>query len=124
VSDAPADAAAPEAESVSGLSPEYIDSIVDALEKDDFATAKSLAQPLHYADLADLIETLDAEKREKLVALLRDDFDPVVLTELDETVREQVIEQLGMPQVAEAVAEMDSDDALFVLGELEPRERD
>ena len=124
MSDAPADAAAPEAESVSGLSPEYIDSIVDALEKDDFATAKSLAQPLHYADLADLIETLDAEKREKLVALLRDDFDPVVLTELDETVREQVIEQLGMPQVAEAVAEMDSDDALFVLGELEPRERD
>jgi magnesium transporter len=113
-----------EAEPVSGLTREYIDSIVEALGKDDPTPARELAEPLHYSELADLLETVDAEKRAMLIDLLRDSFDPVVLTELDETVREQVIEQLGMPHVAEAVAEMDSDDQLFLLGELEPHERD
>jgi magnesium transporter len=113
-----------DAETVSGLTPEYIDSVIEALENEDPTPARALTEPLHYSDLADLLETVDAEKRAMLIDLLRDSFDPVVLTELDETVREQVIEQLGMPHVAEAVAEMDSDDQLFVLGELEPHERD
>jgi len=107
-----------------GLSAQFIEAITRALERNDLATAKSLAVPLHYSDLGDLIETLDFEQRAKLIELIRDDFDPVVLTELDDTVREQVIEQLGVKEVAEAVAEMDSDDAIFVVGELDEHEQD
>jgi len=114
----------PEASSGHGLSAQFIETVTRALEHDDLATAKSLAAPLHYSDLGDLLETLDIEQRSKLIEQIRDDFDPVVLTELDETVREQVIEQLGMKEVAEAVAEMDSDDAIFVVGELEQHEQD
>ena len=113
-----------EASSGHGLSAQFIETITRALEHGDLATAKSLALPLHYSDLGDLIETLDIEQRSKLIDQIRDDFDPVVLTELDETVREQVIEQLGMKEVAEAVAEMDSDDAIFVVGELDQQEQD
>jgi magnesium transporter len=113
-----------EAGSKSGLPHEFVETVAEALDCDDFVTAKFLAQPLHYSELADLLETLDFDQRAKLIEQIRDDFDPVVLTELDDTVREQVIEQLGMKEVAEAVAEMDSDDAIFVVGELDQHEQD
>jgi len=108
----------------SGLPHEFVETVAEALDRDDFVTAKFLAQPLHYSELADLLETLNFDQRTKLIEQIRDDFDPVVLTELNDTVREQVIEQLGMKEVAEAVAEMDSDDAIFVVGELDQHEQD
>ena len=107
-----------------GLSPDFIETFAEALDRDDVGVVRLLSQPLHYSELADLIEALDFEQRGKLIDLIRDNFDPVVLTELDDTVREQVIEHLGMRHVAEAVADMESDDALFVLGEMEPHEQD
>jgi magnesium transporter len=106
-----------------GIYGEYIETVAEALDRDDFALAKFLAQPLHYGELGDLIEALGADQRTKLIEILRDTFDPVVLTELDESVREHVIEQLGITAIAESVAEMDSDDAVFVLGELEDHEQ-
>ena len=128
MSDDVAEVAAREAEAEAasrhGLSADFIETVAEALDRDDFGVAKLLSLPLHYSELGDLLEALDTAQRAKLIELIRDTFDPVVLTELDETVREQVIEQLGMHQVAEAVADMESDDAIYVVGELEPHEQD
>jgi magnesium transporter len=57
--------------------------------------------------------------RTQLVELLRPKFDPVVLTELDETVRDEVAEQLGTETIAKAIASLDSDDALNLISTLE-----
>lgn len=128
MNETPAEAAAREDETEAGsghgLSADFVETVAESLDRDDAGIVKLLSQPLHYSELADLLEALDYEQRDKLIDLIRDDFDPVVLTELDDTVREQVIERLGMRHVAEAVADMESDDALFVLGELEPHEQD
>lgn len=107
----------------SELTSEFIASIHLALDQNNTADAKSLAQSLHYADLADLLENLAHAQREELVEALRSDFDPNVLAELDETVRERVVDQLGISQVAEAVAEMEIDDALEVVEELDADEQ-
>ena len=48
-----------------------------------------------------------------------DIFDPEVLSELDETVREDVVNALGVKEVASALSELDSDDAVFVLEEMD-----
>jgi len=57
------------------------------------------------------------------VNALRSEFDPNILAELDDNVRERVIDQLGLTQIAEAVAELETDDAVEVVEELDAHEQ-
>ena len=107
----------------SELTSEFLSSITLALDKNQTRVANNLAKSLHYADLADLLENLAHFRREELVETLRDDFDPNVLAELDETIRERVIEQLGINQIAEVIVDLETDDALEVVEELTEEER-
>jgi len=65
------------------------------------------------------LERLSREYRARAVEIIRDIFDPEVLSELDETVREDVVNALGVKEVASALSELDSDDAVFVLEEMD-----
>ena len=105
------------------LTVEFISAINKALDQNQTEEAISLAQSLHYADLADLLENLSHFKRKELVEALRNDFDPNILAELDDTIRERVIDQLGINQIAEAIAGLESDDALEVVEELSEEEQ-
>ncbi|MGY8999644.1 MAG: magnesium transporter [Rhodospirillales bacterium] len=107
----------------SELTSDFITSINLALDRHETKEAISLAQSLHYADLADLLENLAHSQCEELVEVLRSDFDPNVLAELDDTVRERVIEQLGISRIAEAVAGLETDDALYVVEELDAEDQ-
>ncbi|MAF95541.1 MAG: magnesium transporter [Rhodospirillaceae bacterium] len=78
---------------------------------------------LHPADAADLLERLGPDERAHVVEILRDDFDPEILSELDETVRDHVVECLGVENVAAVIAGMESDDALEVIEELDEDEQ-
>ncbi len=93
--------------------------VIDALRADQPDTARQLVQSLHSADIADLLEHLSYEERERLVEVLREGFDPKILAELDDAVAEQVIDQLGLVHVAEAVASMETDDAVDVVEALD-----
>ena len=46
------------------------------------------------------------------------DFDFTALTEVDDTVREEILEELATETVAEGVRELDSDDAVYILEDL------
>jgi magnesium transporter len=105
------------------LTVEFISLINAALDQNQTEEAISLAESLHYADLADLLENLNHFRREELVEALRTDFDPNVLAELDEIIRERVIEQLGINHVAEAIIGLESNDVLEVVEELAEVER-
>ncbi len=110
-------------EDIAGLSPELMASVNEALEDGKTDLAKLLADTLHYADLADLLEGLRHDHREGLVDALRNEFDPNILAELDDNVRERVIDQLGLRHIAVAVAELETDDAVEVVEELEAEEQ-
>ena len=97
--------------------------VVEALAAGDGARVKDLIAPLHYADVADLLEHLSAEGRHALIDVIRDDFDAEILSELDETVRDEIIERLGIADVAAAVAELESDDAVQIIEELDEAEQ-
>ncbi len=103
---------------ITELTLEFIASVNSALDEGKSEEAINLAKSLHYADLADLLENLGHTRREELVEAMRDSFDPNIFAELDETVRERVIIQLGNSRVAEAVAELQVDDAIDVVEEL------
>jgi len=95
--------------------PERVAVVREALEMSDVARVRQLVLPLHYADLADLIESLDRDERRELLDCIRGELDPDVLPMLEDSVRDEVVEHLGPVEVAAALGEMDTDDAIEVV---------
>lgn len=90
----------------------------DAMADGDADSVLRIVDDLHYADVADLLERLSREERGQFVEIVRDRFDPEVLAELDDTVRDEIVAHLGVREVASALSELDSDDAVDVLEEM------
>lgn len=90
-----------------------------AVESDDRDALLEAMEPMHPADVADLLEQLDVGPRHRLIALLGHDFDGDILSELDEGLREDVIEALSPAVLTEAVRGLDSDDVVDLLQTLE-----
>ncbi len=100
------------------LREDYVERVAQAIEAADAALLRELVGDLHEADVGDLIEALDPELRPRLVELMGHDFDFSALTEVDDTVREEILEELPSETVAEGVRELDSDDAVVILEDL------
>ncbi len=79
---------------------------------------------LHESELGDLIEAIQPEQRLALVRLLGDDFDLTALTEVDEAIRLQIVDQMPNEQIAAAIGELDSDDAVYILEDLDHEDRE
>lgn len=95
-----------------------------ALDAGDPAAAAELVRDLSAPDFADVIELLDAEDRAPLIQAVGTALDFDVLSELDETVRDQISEALPNDFLAKAVTELDSDDAAYLIENLEESERE
>jgi magnesium transporter len=104
-----------------GLRPEFVEQVTGAVEAGNAAILKVLLGDLHQADVGNVLEALDPELRPRLIELMGGDFDFTALTEVDDTVREEILEELPAETVAEGVREMDSDDAVYILEDL-PKE--
>ncbi len=116
--------AAPQAVDLLGFGPEMVRAVAAALDAGDDAAIDALLANIHYAELADLLEQLSHERRARLIERIRPRFDPDILPELDDSVRDEVVAQLGTQTVARAITRIDSDDALYVLDRLdEPLQR-
>lgn len=100
------------------IAQEFVDAVLLGIDAADHGLARDLTTNLHEADLADLIEALPSAERTRLVALLGSDFDFAALTELDESVRLSLLENLPVDTVAEGLSELDSDDAVYILEDL------
>ena len=105
------------------LSEELVRAVDEALHAGEVERAIELVASLHAADQADLLEQLGYDERTALVAELKPQLDPELLTYLDETVREEVLEQLTPEEAGAAIAQLDTDDAIEVLGDLDETEQ-
>lgn len=101
---------------ISPLWLERLRAFLSAGRADDLAMVMA---PLHAADIGDVLESLDADERLMLVRLLGERFDYSALTEVDESVRTQMMEALPNAEIARGVAGLDSDDAVFILEDME-----
>ncbi|HEU4704563.1 MAG TPA: magnesium transporter, partial [Sphingomicrobium sp.] len=101
------------------LRPEFVDKVLDAVDAGDDVTARALVEPLHPADVADLIELAARDERQGLVKALAGIVDADVLAEMNEHVREALLEALDPSQVANLAGQMDTDDAVAILEDLE-----
>jgi magnesium transporter len=102
-----------------GLTPTVEAAVRAAIAADRPGQIRSLVQPLHSADVADLLERLDDAQRRRVIDAIRRHFDPEILSHLDDSVREEVIELLGAQDVAAAVSELETDDAVDLIEDLD-----
>ena len=101
------------------LLPEFVSAVLDAVERDDIDTVRELVAPLHPADTADLFELTPAPRRAALAQAMGDLMSAEVLSELNDYVREDIIDTLEPEQVAELAAELDTDDAVAIIEDME-----
>ena len=95
------------------------DALSAAIEAGDVPAIDALMDPLHPADIADLLEQVSGAEREAWLALWSSGIDGEVLSDLDWGLREEVIALLPPEVVAEAVRELDSDDVVDIVEDLE-----
>ncbi len=105
------------------LKPAFVRAVLEAVEAGDFETAQALVEPLHPADIADLVELTPAEDRPALVAAIADLIDGDVLAEMNDFVREVLVDTLTAAQVADLASELDTDDAVAIIEDMEPEDQ-
>ncbi|MFP3945104.1 MAG: magnesium transporter, partial [Alphaproteobacteria bacterium] len=100
------------------LDAQFVRDVVEALDHGADEEVKELVADLHAADFADLLGLMGAADRRALVETMGRALDPEVLTELDEDVRDDVLDYVSPELLARAVRELDSDDAVYLLEDL------
>jgi magnesium transporter len=105
------------------LKPEFVREVIDLVEAGEVDLAHALVEPLHPADVADLFELVDPDERRAFVAALADLLDADVLAEMNEHVREELVDTLDPGAVAELAGEMETDDAVAMIEDMEEDEQ-
>jgi len=97
--------------------------IEGALAFGDDSALKAALTALHPADFSDQFEQLSAEQRADLVARAPALISGNVLTELEDEVVEDILPLLAPKQIAEAITELDHNDATQIVEEMEAAQR-
>ncbi|MBV9882513.1 MAG: magnesium transporter [Sphingomonadaceae bacterium] len=105
------------------LKPEYVAQVVERAEAGDAEGVRELVEPLHPADIADLFELVDSDERRALATALADLLDGDVLAEMNDWVREELLDALEPHQVAELAGELETDDAVAIIEDMEEEEQ-
>lgn len=105
------------------LRPGFVDKVLDAVDAGDDETARRLVQPLHPADVADLIELAARDEREGLVKALAGIISPDVLAEMNDYVREGLLDEMEPQQVADIAGQLETDDAVALIEDLDRDEQ-
>ncbi len=105
------------------LTPEFVSAVNDAIHQGDATNLRQLTRDLHGADTADLLELLRPDDRVVFIDLLGRTFDVTALTDVDETVRDHLVEELPANKIASAIKKLDSDDAVYLLENLDEEEQ-
>jgi magnesium transporter len=101
------------------LRPEFVREVLDRVESGDAEGARALVEPLHPADVADLFELIDRDERTGLAAAIADLLDGDVFAEMNDWVREELLEALDPREVADIAGQLDTDDAVAMIEDME-----
>ncbi|WP_188642315.1 magnesium transporter [Blastomonas marina] len=101
------------------LKPEFVRRVEDALHDGEPGTAHDLVEPLHPADIADLFELMDEDERPLLATSIAELMTAEVVAEMNEHVRELLVEALPADAAAQIAEQLDTDDAVAMLEDLD-----
>ncbi len=101
------------------LKAEFVREVSDALDEGDESAAYDLVEPLHPADIADLFELLERDERRQLAAAITDLMTGEVIAELNDYVRDDMVEALPAAAVAGIAEQLETDDAVQLIEDLD-----
>lgn len=101
------------------LKKHFVRRVQDALAEGDQETVYALVEPLHPADIADLFELIEVDERPALAKSINDLMGSEVFAELNDHVRELLVESLPAEAIADIAEQLDTDDAVAMLEDLD-----
>jgi len=101
------------------LKKNFVRRVSEGLEAGETDLVYELVEPLHPADIADLFELLEADERPLLAKAISDLMGSEVFAELNDHVRELLVEALPAGEVADIAEQLDTDDAVAMLEDLD-----
>ncbi len=101
------------------LRPEFVRQVIACVDAGNDEGARDLVAPLHPADLADLFELTPEDMRAALAKAIGDMLDSDVLAEMNDYVREGLIDALEPHEVADIASELDTDDAVAIIEDMD-----
>src|SRR5688500_155185 len=105
------------------LKPEFVQQVIERVEAGDDEGARGLVEPLHPADIADLLELVGSDERRALATALTGLIDGDVLDEMNDWVREELLYALEPHEVAEIAGELETDDAVAIIEDMEEEDQ-
>ncbi len=114
---------APSLDEDNRLTRDFVDRVWMAVDSGDTQEAYRLVEPLHEADIADLFELTQSDRRGALAITLGELMSAEVLAEVNDYVREDIINALPAAQVADLAGQLDTDDAVAIIEDMEEDEQ-
>ncbi|WP_306119970.1 MULTISPECIES: magnesium transporter [unclassified Roseitalea] len=102
---------------------DFLDQIDTAIRTGSEEALAQAVGPLHASEIGDLLQTLEPAERQELVALLGERFDYSALTHIDDAARRDIVTVLPNEQIALALQQIDSDDAVYILEDMDEAEQ-
>ena len=100
------------------INEEIIDRIKKLISSEDKSKLIEKLKDVHYADIAEIFELLEIAEVVYIIKIFDKQKSADALAELDEDIREGIIENLSEKEIAENIEELDSDDATDIISEL------
>ncbi|HBB48260.1 MAG TPA: magnesium transporter [Flavobacteriaceae bacterium] len=101
------------------LTPEFLENVEQLVAQKKRKAIRDLMGGFHFADLAEVLDALEIDHATYLVKSLESDVTSEALMELDDDVREKILDRLSPNEIARELEEMDTDDAADVVSELD-----
>jgi len=102
-----------------GYDPNIARFILQSIQEENLEAARDSLLSLHVADLAAVINQATHDQRAKITQIVRNNIDPMLLVELDEDVREEIIKLLGYKHTAALLSKLDIDDIVYAIMDID-----
>lgn len=100
------------------ISRELIEQIQLHIESKSDRDLELLLKDMHHADIAEILDELEFEQASYVFKILDSETTSEVLLDIDDDLRESILNSLSPKEIAEELDEMDTDDAADIFAEL------
>ena len=102
---------------------DFINIFSDKIKSEDIKFINQTLKDLHPSDIANLIENLSSETREKLIEIEEFNINPEIFVEINESIQSEVLQLLSIESIAQILKRLESDNAISILENLEQNKK-
>ena len=102
---------------------DFINLFNEKIKSKDVQFINQTLKDLHPADVANLIENLPADTREKLIEIEAFNIEAEIFIEINESIQAEVLLLLSVESIAKILHKLESDNALQILEKLEEKKK-